>query len=57
MTYDDLVQDLSSLQAVWSQADCVLCAGGTVEERMVVHSWGVQLSRPGVDMAVEGRMG
>ena len=57
MTYDDLVQDLSSLQAVWSQASCVLCAGGTVEERMVVHSWGVQLSRPGVDMAVQGRMG
>lgn len=24
---------------------------------MVVHSWGVQLSRPGVDMAVQGRMG
>ena len=57
ISYDDLVQDLSSLQAVWSQADCVLCAGGTVEERMVVHSLGVQLSRPGVDMAVQGRMG
>ena len=52
-----MFQDMSSLQAVWSQASCVLCAGGTTEERMLVHSWGVQLSRPGVDIAVQGGLG
>ena len=50
-------QDSSSLQLLWSQADCVLCAGGSTEERLLLHSWGVQFTRPGVDMAVEGRMG
>jgi len=49
--------DLQSLQALWRQASIVVCVGGTIEERMLVHSFGVQLSRPGVDMAVQGRMG
>ena len=35
----------------------MLCAGGSAEERLLLHSWGVQFTRPGVDMAVEGRMG
>ena len=45
------------MQLLWSQADCVLCAGGSTEERLLLHSWGVQFTRPGVDIAVEGRMG
>ena len=50
-------QDAISLQSLWCLADCVLCAGGRTEDRLLLHSWGVQFSRPGIDMAVEGRMG
>jgi len=47
----------SQPHVLWSQADCVICAGGRTDERLPVHSWCVQYSRPGIDMAVEGRLG
>merc|ERR1719435_818158 len=50
-------QDLTTLEQAYSEAVCVLCAGGSTEERLLIHSWGVQYRVPGLDMATQGRMG
>jgi len=47
----------STSESLCSSVCCVVCAGGTIEERLVVHGWGVHHTRPGLDLAVQGRVG